>query len=223
MKTTNTVNENLAFEETLIARMALDRLRKSEYNVGSNYSEEFHTRSAGNEEESFLWGNLHNSVIERYQGQADSIETEYQPISENINQYFEYLQNSFDKCISARTSVEPTTQKQYKSILDNSIEGVTFRNKDSIIAFFEQYPEITTKLFEARENILKFFPNHSFALELMADLENENEDDSQLILYIQTTLSPDEAIERLDKFDDEWWLDVDIAVQEKVCLTLEYL
>lgn len=217
----NTVNENLAFEEALIARMALDRLRKSECDVGSNYSEGLHTHSVGNEEDTSLWGNLHNSIIERYQCQADSIETDYQPISENINQYFECLQNSFDKYISARTSVEPATQKQFKSILDNSIEGVTFRNKDSITAFLDQYPEITTKLFEARENILKFFPNHSFALEVMADPENE--DDPQLILYIQTTLSPDEAIERLDKFDDEWWLDVDIAIQEKVCLTVEYL
>ena len=45
---------------------------------------------------------------------------------------------------------------------------------------------------------------------------------NELVISVRTALSPKEAKDRLYKFDDEWWLDVDVDLRSKLCITVEF-
>jgi hypothetical protein len=45
---------------------------------------------------------------------------------------------------------------------------------------------------------------------------------NELVISVSTALSPKEAKDRLYKFDDEWWLDVDVDLRSKLCITVEF-
>lgn len=79
-----------------------------------------------------------------------------------------------------------------------------FHDIDKVKRFLLEYPAIMPSLLDARAALRKFFGDTSISLEVVYDPEISNA--KQLFAYIKTTLSPDRALEQLDKFDEAWYL-----------------
>ena len=74
-------------------------------------------------------------------------------------------------------------------------------------------------LFEAGEQIRRIFGE---VVNLSLELHHDPEEDFEgLFIIIKTNLSPEESLDLLDKFDEEWWLDVDASISKKLEVTVE--
>lgn len=74
--------------------------------------------------------------------------------------------------------------------------------------FLHRHGQIVPLLFEARPAIARHFgPDTPVRLEVVVDPESDAEDgDAELFAMIQTRFQPEEAMPRLVRFRDEWWL-----------------
>lgn len=95
-----------------------------------------------------------------------------------------------------------------------------FKERLEVLNFIDLHPFLVPLLFEAVGRIAQFFPEPQLSLEVVSDFEFP--DSSQLVLSIETTLSPDEALKRLDRFDDDWWLDAAREAEGGLCIDVEF-
>lgn len=80
-----------------------------------------------------------------------------------------------------------------------------FRGNNHIIDYIRSHPELNNFLLESHNYLVKYFGTSAkFELEVVHDPEAQHE---QLIVYINTPLPVDEALIRLDQFDNDWFLD----------------
>lgn len=97
------------------------------------------------------------------------------------------------------------------AVLDRaSIEGLglvyEFQDPDAVVEFLLGNDFLIELLEEAYPNIVtRFGQNFSVNLELVYDPESG--DGPELFGFVSTTLRPEEAMKRLDMFDEEWWLE----------------
>lgn len=75
----------------------------------------------------------------------------------------------------------------------------------SIADFLQGHKELISLLNEAYKELRKYFLTEDLKLELVSDAEIAG--DQQLFVYISTSLSVTDALKKLDKFDEQWWLD----------------
>jgi len=81
-----------------------------------------------------------------------------------------------------------------------------FRDMPPVRRFLRAHPQLTEVLLEAHAHLQKCFgPDPQVALEVVSDPEAEGPD--ELLAYILTSLPADEALARLDRLDEEWFLD----------------
>jgi hypothetical protein len=91
--------------------------------------------------------------------------------------------------------------------LDRLRERYTFRDPDAVTAYLREFPELIPILFEATTVVPCYFGSGvPLALEIFVDPESEDEI-RWLYAVAQVAFSPDEALERMDRLDEEWWLD----------------
>lgn len=161
--------------------------------------------------------------------------------SENISKlefstFYETLQNTKrgDVLMSAssvyqKISQEDIINRQCREILLNSqvnldIEGLKklyrFRGKTDVLGLIEQYPFLLGLLLKAPDQIRYYFPDSQLSIEVIADPEGF--DDPMLELAICINLDPDEAVDRLNLFQDNWWLNLSYQIRKPLCLILEY-
>lgn len=96
----------------------------------------------------------------------------------------------------------------------------TFREREEVLWFLESYPFLASLLLEAYDNIGNYFPYTQVFLEVVSDPEATN--DYQLVSSIATNLDPGEVIDRLEQFDEDWWLDALDRAQGKLCINVEF-
>jgi hypothetical protein len=96
----------------------------------------------------------------------------------------------------------------------------TFRKREEVLWFLERYPFLVSLLLEAHYEIEKYFSHSQICLEVVTDPEAM--DDYQLAVFIVTKLGPDEAVDRLEQFDEGWWLDVLDQAQGMLCIDVEF-
>jgi hypothetical protein len=83
----------------------------------------------------------------------------------------------------------------------------TFRNAAAVRRFLLAHLSLIGVLVEAYSHLSKYFgPDPRVALEIVSDPEADDGRD-QLFAYILTSLPVDEALVRLDRLDEEWFLD----------------
>jgi hypothetical protein len=82
----------------------------------------------------------------------------------------------------------------------------TIENPFEVKSFLAAHPNLKDYLFETHEQIERFFGNSALEICLKHDSDPE-EDYEGLFVIVETHLSPEEALDLLDKFDDEWFLD----------------
>lgn len=98
----------------------------------------------------------------------------------------------------------------------------TFRNSVAVRHFLLCHPHLIDLLFEAYPHLARCFgPNPQVALEVVQDPEVA--DWTQLVAYILTSLPVNQALDRLDRFDDEWFLDQVDQVDDLFNFNLEVL
>lgn len=97
-----------------------------------------------------------------------------------------------------------------------------FRHREEVIGFLERHPFLVPLLLEAYNKIDTYFPGYpQVFLEVITDPEEP--DDIQLIASIKINLLPDEALEKLDAFDREWWLRSMDRARGELCIHVEFL
>lgn len=92
-------------------------------------------------------------------------------------------------------------------------------SKPEISTFLDEKPELISALIEIYDQIRNIF-NKNFieiCLSLNKDLE---EDYTGLSVVIRTTLKSGDSLALLDKFDDEYWLDLDSDIRNIVTVTV---
>lgn len=93
------------------------------------------------------------------------------------------------------------------------------REPSKVLEFLSNNISLIPVVVEAYEKIKKYFPQADAVLEVVSDPEAINE---ELVIFIRTSLSPDEAFKRLEQFDKDWWLDTSLKVGEKLCIHVEF-
>jgi len=97
-----------------------------------------------------------------------------------------------------------------------------FRETQEVSRFLEDNPFLVLLLLEAYGQIDRYFgPYPRVFLEVVTDPEAP--EDRELFALIYTGLTPDEALDRLDHFDRDWWLDASHTAQGKLCIDVEFL
>jgi hypothetical protein len=94
------------------------------------------------------------------------------------------------------------------------------RGESEILQFIATNQFLLDLLPEAQSNIINYFPGSELALRVITNPEGV--DDSQLVLFIITNLTPEDALSMLQQFDDAWWIDALDRTQGKLCITLEF-
>jgi len=98
----------------------------------------------------------------------------------------------------------------------------TFRRPLEVSQFLDTHPFLVPLLVEAHGKIEQYFgPSPDVVLEVVTDPEAI--DDRELFAFIRTSFLPDEALGRLDRFDDEWWLDAMDKTLGALCIDVEFL
>jgi hypothetical protein len=90
-------------------------------------------------------------------------------------------------------------------------EAYSFRDALAVERFLDRHPQLIDLLIEAHAHVVKHFgPDVHVVLEVVVDPESDIGE--QLFAYISTTLTPGEALDRLDRVDEEWFLNqLDVA------------
>lgn len=110
--------------------------------------------------------------------------------------------------------------RRYKTEIQWLEQLYTFRERPGVLRFLNKYPFLVSLLLEAHKKIGDYFPNSQVFLEVVTDPETIN--DHQLVTFIATNLVPDKAVDSLNRFDDDWWLDALDRAQGKLCINLEF-
>jgi hypothetical protein len=79
-----------------------------------------------------------------------------------------------------------------------------YRNSDEVTDYLQSYPALIAFLQESYRYLLKQFgATATYALEVVRDPEAQYK---QLVVYINTSLPADAALNRLNRLDHEWFL-----------------
>ena len=96
----------------------------------------------------------------------------------------------------------------------------TFRKPSEVSDFLSDNVYLVPLLVEAYGKIREYFPSAKLILEVVADPEADKE--KELVIFICTNLPPDEALDRLELLDRNWWLDASLDSDEKLCIHVEF-
>lgn len=108
------------------------------------------------------------------------------------------------------------TSKEYLVLLE---QVYNTRDPAAVFAFLEGHPFLVSLLIEAHAQVSRFFPSFVGFLEVHTDPDDTL--DKQLVFFIATNLSAEDAFSRLDQLDEYWWLDATEHAQGKLCIMLE--
>ena len=98
----------------------------------------------------------------------------------------------------------------------------TYRRSDEVKGYIKAYPFLAPLLVEAHDKIQEYFgPQSEVVLEVVTDPEAD--DERELFAFIQTNLTPEEVVNKLNRLDQEWWLDASVRSEGKLCIHTEFV
>ena len=90
------------------------------------------------------------------------------------------------------------------------------RDKKAVLLFLSEHSEVLPVLLEGRGRVSQFFgPNAIVELDIVEDPESDGY--RQMFAHIVTSLDQDDVEERLDRFDEEWFLSKMAIVGDLLC------
>lgn len=172
---------------------------------------------------------LCDDFFERYERNrvhASQINSNITFIDDSVWFIDEYLDNfemgrEHSEKISHFTSTELKGEYKYiilETISNNSSFNVVevnnmnslgnyYQISDSVEVYeFAEQNELVPFLIEAAREIQKVFGNN-IVIELEKAIDPELKDDISIFAYIQTDISVDEALSKIDKIEDDWFLE----------------
>jgi len=102
-------------------------------------------------------------------------------------------------------------QKDIKSLAHLYI----FINPDDIKRFLLNHDYLINTLFEVHNQIRRVFGANIIEICLEYDKDPE-ENFEGLFVTVKTNLFPEQSLDLLEKFDEEWWLTLDFQVRNKI-------
>lgn len=106
----------------------------------------------------------------------------------------------------------------------NNLEEIerlySLRKPLQVRRFLGEYAFLVPLLVAAHDVTTRYFAPLSLALEVIADPDSM--DDQQLVLFVVLQLPPAEAFAKLQRLDNEWWLDAMDEAQGHLCISLEF-
>ena len=89
-----------------------------------------------------------------------------------------------------------------------------------VLDFLKEHETLVSFLIEdAYSKIREYFPTEELVLDVLTDPETN---EKILIAFIRTDLSPEDALSKLEKLDEDWWLSA-ASREEKLCIHLEFV
>lgn len=98
-------------------------------------------------------------------------------------------------------------------------------SKNTIISkeadsFLSENDFLIPMIISANSKLLEFFPEHNFSLNVVHDPEEHT---SILFLSVETLLDAEIALEKLNEFDQTWWLNVAPKANNKLCIDVVFV
>ncbi len=106
-----------------------------------------------------------------------------------------------------------TDEKNLNSMMATYNSMYQLRKPSEIRVFLEDNDFLDPIIADANRRLQKYFPNSTIFMEV---------DQGELVISVGTSLSPEEADERLNKFDEDWWIDEFINSKARLCITVEF-
>src|SRR3989442_6843570 len=98
-----------------------------------------------------------------------------------------------------------------------------FKNSGNVIQFLERNLFLVDVLIEARKKVDQHFGSDTLtSLEVFTDPE-EDQSDPMLFVLILTPFHSDDASGRLERLDQEWWLNQPYEAKRAMNIDLEYV
>ncbi len=122
--------------------------------------------------------------------------------------------------VSKVATILPTTASQPD--LDRLGQSYALRNPEEVAAFVWHHPEVIDPLLTAADIVPRYF-GPDVPLVLVVEWAQEGDGRPELVALIQTDLDADAALAALDRFDQDWWLDILHQTGSKLLFGLEYV
>lgn len=90
-------------------------------------------------------------------------------------------------------------------VFQDQLKRYSMHNAEEVLSFLGNHFHVAGLLTDAIEHIDTIF-TETPDLVLRLDTDPEEPNFKQIVANIVTSLDPDEALEKLDQFDDSWWL-----------------
>lgn len=87
------------------------------------------------------------------------------------------------------------------------------RGGDEVTKFLVDNKFLIPLAYEAYDRLQTYFPSSTIFAEVGCD---------RLLISVGTNLSPEEADDRLHRFDEEWWIDASITSMGQLCIMVEF-
>jgi hypothetical protein len=110
--------------------------------------------------------------------------------------------------------------KHSEAVLRELERDYQISDEQEILAFLERYPAAAALLFDIRISIRRFFGEDPVRLDMFYDPEWP-EDGPKLVVNIKTPAGPMEALDRIHRFDDEWWIEKHKDIDVPLLVTFE--
>ncbi len=117
-------------------------------------------------------------------------------------------------------AISASREAEIRVASENLEQLYSFRNRTAVIQFIQEHSSLVSLLGEIPGKLQNYFPKEPLFLEVIADPEAVN--NAQLVVFVSTCLGPDEAMERLERFDNDWWLDALDRADGKLGVTLAF-
>jgi hypothetical protein len=120
------------------------------------------------------------------------------------------------------TWLDPGTSTMCAPDLQLVRENYILKDYRGVSEFLETYPFLVPLLTEVFIKIQHYFePYPQVFLDVIKEPEFPN--DVRLAVFIRTNLSPEDALKKLDRLDQDWWLEAMIEAHGKLYIHLEFI
>jgi|SRR5690348_15075059 hypothetical protein len=117
--------------------------------------------------------------------------------------------------MSTARSIAPISPVDLAQLEDH----YTFRDRPTVLRFLRKHPFLVPLLREGADQVQRYFPDTPLLLEFYRDAEESGL--NHLVVHIVTDRSLDQALEQLDRFGEDWWLNVITEAQMKLDFDVE--
>ncbi len=99
-------------------------------------------------------------------------------------------------------------------------EFYIFNNPIEVKTFLFDHDHLYDILYEANKHIKRIFEDCVVNIYLQV-VKDPEENFEQLFVIIKTDLTPDKSVSLLDRFDEEWWLEIDYKMRQGLEIDVE--